>query len=842
MRFLHILTFLLCFSFLYAGNEPVNQRQLEWGAIQVNKFSENEINRFLYFKGATYNANHLPEYYERIKLPSSINSASATITNAVYAELNPEEAALVKISATEIKVNTTIGYERKEPCAIIQFIPIRKNESSGKYEKLLSFNLVLTQNVQTQSKTQSISQNHALTSVLASGKWFRIGVTKDGIYKMSYSFLKNLGIDISSMDPRNIRLYGNGGGQLPYANSSFRRDDLTENSIIVQGESDGVFDSLDYVLFYGQGPTRWTYFNSSCAAFRHQKNNYSDTTYYFITTDFGNGKRIAQQASLSTSTDNVTTFDDYAYIEEDLVNLLKSGREWYGFNFDIVTVFNTTFNFPNIDASSPATIKTDLLSRYSSTSSYVVNCGAATQTISALGVPVSLYYGDYASNANGCLSVPNPSSLLNVTVSKQTSGATGWLNYIEANVRRQLNMYGEQMIFRDSKSVGVGKAAQYTINTSGSLQVWEVSDPTNVKLQVATNNITNIQFIAASDSLREFIAFTGNSYYTPSAIGAVPNQNLHALPQSDMVIIAHPLFWNEANTLANFHRSHDNMTVTLVTPQQVYNEFSSGAQDVSAIRDFMKMFYDRSTGYADLPKYLLLFGDGSYDNKYRLANNTNYIPTYQSDNSHDPTASYVSDDYYGLLDDSEGNWTETAADLVDIGIGRLPADNVQEAQGMVNKIIKYSSPAPASAVQGAVCNNIENTSPFGDWRNVICFIGDDEDNNTHISQANQMATLVNTNYKNYNVDKIYFDAYAQETTPGGNRYPDVTDAITKRVLKGALIMNYTGHGGETGWAHERVIDISTINDWGNVKKLPLFVTATCEFSRYDDPARTSAGE
>ncbi|MBI2269426.1 MAG: type IX secretion system sortase PorU [Bacteroidetes bacterium] len=848
MRLLFVFILFLSYSIAFSGSTSPQDRKIAWEAIQVNKFSENESNRFLSFKGAVYNSNHLPEYFERIKLPDGTAHVGAELSNAVYEELSSEEIELVSISNNEIKPNVAIAYDRKVPYALIRFIPIRKNPSSGKYEKLVSFKLQLStssNNTTANATAKSYSPDqkiYASNSVLATGKWFRIGLTRDGVYKLTYDFLKNAGLDVTTIDPRNIRIYGNGGGQLPFANAIYRKDDLAENAIEVTGESDGKLDSADYILFYGQGPNRWNYKPGFCPAFQHNKNLYSDTTYYFITADLGGGKRITPQSSLSSSTDNVTSFDDYAFTEDDATNLIKSGREWYGFNFDILTTFNVAYNFPNMDTSTPAVVKADLISRCSNNSTYLVTCGSASQTLTAPSVPVSLYYGDYAAAGSTCLSVNSPSSPLNVTTTKQTADAVGWMNYIEVNVRRILSMTGNQMQFRDSKSVGAGKVAQFNLSSFDNLQIWEVTDPTNVKLQSAANSGGVFQFTLASDSLREFIAFNGNSFYTPTAIGVVPNQDLHSLPQSDLVIVSHPLFFNEALALADHHRTNDNMSVVVVTPQQIYNEFSSGAQDVSAIRDFMKMFYDRSTGYTDLPKYLLLFGDGSYDNKFRLLNNSNFIPTYQSDNSHDPTGSYVSDDFYGLLDNNEGTWSETSTDLIDIGVGRLPAKSVKEARDMLNKIILYSSKAPATAGQGAACNNLENTSAYGDWRNMICFIGDDEDNNTHESQADQMATVVNTNYKNYNIDKVYFDATAQQATPGGNRYPDATDAINKRVSKGALIMNYTGHGGEIGLSHERVVEISTIENWENLYRLPLFVTATCEFSRFDNPALTSAGE
>jgi Peptidase family C25 len=335
-----------------------------------------------------------------------------------------------------------------------------------------------------------------------------------------------------------------------------------------------------------------------------------------------------------------------------------------------------------------------------------------------------------------------------------------------------------------------------------------------------------------TDNLRQFVAFTGLSYYTPSAVGKVANQNLHSLSNKDFIIIAYPDFVQEAEQLAAYHENTDGLSTVVVTTDQIFNEFSSGAQDVSAIRDFVKMFYDKASSAAELPNYLLLFGDGSYDPKHRFSSNTNFITSYQSINSTVVTDSYVSDDFFGLLDDSEGLW---AGDAVDIGIGRFPVKSKLEAQTAVNKVINYKK-------TGGVSTATNSGSTFGNWRNVLCFIGDDEDTNLHISDADKLATFVDTMYGDYNVDKIYLDAYLQETKPGGSRYPGVIEAINRRIDQGALVINYTGHGGELGLAHERIVDVSQINKWSNSDKLFLFYTASCEVSRYDDPERTSAGE
>jgi len=243
--------------------------------------------------------------------------------------------------------------------------------------------------------------------------------------------------------------------------------------------------------------------------------------------------------------------------------------------------------------------------------------------------------------------------------------------------------------------------------------------------------------------------------------------------------------------------------VAVVTQQQVFNEFSSGTPDVSAIRNFMKMFYDRAGGTANSCRYLLLFGDGSYDNrgsgdkKY----NTNLILTYQSGESLSPTASYVSDDYYGLLDTDEQMYDG----LLDIGIGRLPASDIEEASSLVEKIIGYDNP-----------------DKQGGWRNQLCFIGDDEDSNIHMRQADELANYVGDHYPVYNSNKIYLDAYPQEELSTGPSYPDVTRAINDQVNRGALIINYTGHGGTQGLAHEKILTTNEIRSWTNKEKLPLF--------------------
>ncbi|MDQ3190906.1 MAG: type IX secretion system sortase PorU [Bacteroidota bacterium] len=822
--FFLILSFYLLLNFGFAQTKG-NKIEIAWKPSAILFKSDKETIRFLSFENAVVDEgyNYLPAYLHREKIIGNPNNIQAELTNAVFQELTQEEMHLVDglddIKGA-IKIQTSVGYDKKQAYALVGFVPIQFNNITGSYEKLISAEINLTYSGNKNSRSVN---NYAPNSVLSTGDWYKIGVTKDGIFKIDYDFLKSIGLNPQDIDPRNLKIYGNGGGMLPFANSKERIDDLIENAILVNGESDGRFDSTDFVLFYGQNPNRWKLNNDK---YIHELNLYSDTTFYFITVSNGLGKRVQNSPAPSlTTTHVVTTFDDYAFHEKEVYNLIKSGRVWYGEKFEYVTSYDFSFSFPNIDISTPANLSGDFAARSASISKFTTNVDGAIMEATIPHIVFSNYNGPYANQGQSTMTfIPKSSNIsVNVTYNKPNSSSLGWLNYLQIHARRQLKMQGNQMIFRDKKSLGAGNVAEYILsNTTAAIKVWDITQPYNIVNQdlVAAGN--SHSFKASADSLREFVAFNAVEFYSPSFSGKISNQNLHGVGQAEMVIVSHPLFINQSNELAHFHRSRG-LSVEVVSTESLYNEFSSGAPDVSAIRDFMKMIYDRAATQNELPRYLLLFGDGSFDNKGKGASNTNFILTYQSLNSLEPTSSYVSDDYFGLLDDQEGDWLSTS-ELVDIGIGRFPVKTVAEAQNAVRKIKSYYDP-----------------KTLRDWRNFVCFIADDQDNNLHLVQAEFMANN-SVKDKNYNIDKIYLDAYQQISTPGGKRYPEVNEAITRRFEKGALIVNYTGHGGEIGLAEERILSTPQINNWKNSDNLPLFVTATCEFTRFDDPSLTSAGE
>jgi len=823
------------------GQGKVMHRQLDWKSPVETSVSENETLKSLYFTGASYDDSNMPVFRETIPLDDNVQAASVEIENAVYGKL--DEAILVPGKAVlqaqpVAKVET--AFRRKKPYACVSFPAIRRS-ATGQIEKLISFDLKISPVSYRNGSPNQTARAYTHSSVLASGDWYKVGVTQTGIHKITYQNLKSMGIAVDQLDPHNIRIYGNGAGQLPFLNSAPRNDDLQENAIYVEGESDGHFDQNDYILFYGQKQVTWTY-NSSTKKYTHSVNEYSDTTYYFLTASSSAGKRIPQRASSSTSpTQVVNSFDDYEYHEADLYNFLKSGRGWYGENFDLQhTQELFDFHIPNLQCSTSDTLKiaAHVIGRsFSDEVLYKLYCNGQLTDSKTTAVTNGSVTADFAkeNNLSGAVTSCPETFSLKLAFSCLDQSAGGWLDFIEINARRKLDFSGagDQVIFRDSRSVGNASIAQFDIaNATPSTMIWDITDPINISRQMTGQGFGT--FVYPADILREYIAFTGNSYQTPSFIGRIANQNLHAMQQAQLIIVTNPKFLSEANRLAEFHRSHDGYNVNVATTAQIFNEYSSGSQDVCAIRDFIKMFFDRASSPADMPRFALLFGDASYDNKYRLANNTNFVTSYESESSLNQTTTYISDDFFGLMDESEGVWSPWGnAELMDVSVGRLPVKSTVEAAAMVNKIISYSTPDGST---------VSSESNLNDWRNIVTFVGDDQDNNTHFSQSEALAISVRAANPVYNIDKIYLDAYKQVSTPGGQRFPDARSAIVNRVQRGALLMTYIGHGGEVGWAHERVLENEDINGWTNINHLPAFLTATCEFSRPDDPGRTSAGE
>lgn len=816
MQQIVLILFLILNIYKSFGQVSID-RTIDWSVKDIDN------DTFLWFEKAVYPdpSTMAPSYYELIGFDDlNINGIGAlTLTNQKWESLNELETA--KIKSIHLLSNNTLSYstskERGKNFLQITIPAIRLN--NGNLEKLISFSITINEKPSSEKNinTQNISKT---ASVLNSGKWIKVSVENCGIHKITYSELQSFGLSNLS----NISVWGNGGKKLPYMNNEPSTDDLNPIPIYIEKGTDGIFNQGDYILFYAEGAKTLSY-NTTVDVWSIEQHPYTKKIHYFLTTS--QSQLLIETASTASgaATNSVNAYDAIVTFERNDTNLVKSGREWFGESFDITTTRTYSTNLTNPEIGSSLKVWIRAAARSSSTSNFQIK--ANSQPLGYLNLS-SVIIGDELADVASVNSqvytttIPTNSLSIELTYNKPNSASTAWLDFITINARQNLSYNGSQLLFRDIQSVGSGKVSQFTLqNANSSIKVWDITNINQTK-QIETQLTGNeLIFKQETETLKQFIAFEPSNTLSVTLIGEVPNQNLHGLNQPDMVIVTHPTFLQHANEIATLHQNNDGLSVAVVTNEQVYNEFSSGNTDVSAIRNLMRMLYKRASDDSEMPKYLLLFGDGSYNNLSNSKSNTNLILTYQSDRSINKTNSFVTDDFFGLLDDDEGG----ADGLLDIGIGRLPVKTTEEADIVVNKIKNYI-----------------NGNNNGIWQNQLCFIGDDEDGNVHMQDANTLAEYIKTNHKEYNVQKIYFDAYKQITSSGGASYPDVTKAVNTTVNNGALLVNYTGHGNERWLSHEKAIMLDDVLSWKNANALSLFVTATCEFSRFDDYHMTSTGE
>lgn len=672
-------------------------------------------------------------------------------------------------------------------------------------------------------------RTYAPHSVLASGTWFKLAITEPGVYKIDIPFLNNMGLNTSNLVSSAIRLYGNGGSILSESNASHPPDDLVENAIYVNDGGDGVLNGTDYILFYAGGPDQWID-DPGNNRFRHKKNIYSDSAFYFLSIG-GTGLRIPDQNNTGSAGVLVVSYNARYFHELDSVNFLSSGKEWYGEEFSDMPGRTLTRDFSLPGLLNPG-------------NSAMVSVATAARSINAPGKfdiivdgqPLLQYsipatgsgaYDPFAKELEQDLvfTANTQDLLLQLKYTPGSFNSQAWLNWLEIQWRKPLQVAASQQLdFRDRNSVG-SNTAQFSIAGAGpDLKVWDVTDPLHPvnRLGVLTGNSFNFKNEALQ--LHEYIAF--NSFLTPVAAGRVINQDLHLSTPADYIIVTTDLLKNEAARLAAFHEQNSNLAVKIVTVREIYNEFSSGACDPVAIRDYVKMLYDRAlqNGTAG-PRYLALFGDASFDYKDRIMGNTNFVPAYENNFSLDPLSTYTSDDFFGFLDDNEDINSASVTNLLDLGIGRIPVKTAAQAKDYVDKVIGY-----------------HQQQSFGAWRNNLTFIADDEDQNLHLNDAEAITQAASQVNPLFDIQKIYLDAYHQQTVSGGERYPEVNELVKNRVVNGTLIWNYNGHGSSRRLAEEVLLDESLLNEWDNRNRLPLFITATCDFAPYDNPLAYSLGE
>jgi hypothetical protein len=688
-------------------------------------------------------------------------------------------------------------------------------------------------------------QTYAANSVLSQGQWYKIGVRQTGMVKLDHSFLSSMGLDPNSIDPRNLQLYGNGGAILPQSNAAFRHDDLVQNPIQVAGQGDGRFDNGDYIAFFAEGPHTWRYDEES-QAFRHQYHFYSDTNYYFLHVGNEPGLRVSEGPVAGASTFEAESLRNYQFYEREIENPINTGRVWLGERMDLTNRRNFRFYVPDMKADGQIDLAVRVAARSDRPTFFTLSAGGQVVANTSIDV-VNLISTESTYYQVGLLQASVPASRINgndslvLTLEFNANGSSrseGWLDWIEVSYDQAPDVANRSQ-WMGTLEAGTGAGAIARLRLQGansSYQVWDVTNPVQAQAIPKTVSGNTLELTLAADSIKRLVAFRDASL-RPVSGRQIPNQNLHSLDLVDYLVIAPNQFRAQAERLASFHRNHYGRSAAVVGLDQIYNEFGSGKQDVSAIRDFIRMLYVRSLGMA--PGFVCLFGDGTYiykDISEARNNNTNFVPTYQSRNSRHQVNSFTSDDFFVILEEDEGYWGEGSGyesdasieiNTIDAAVGRLPIEDITQAQQIVDKIIRYA------------------TEPnYGNWRNKVVLIADhrDNDGNTHVRQADGYTSLIEGQAPCMTLEKIYMDNYRMVVTAGNEAFPEGRDALLRSMNRGSLILNYTGHGSENAWSYARIFNNSDIANLENQGRTPAIITATCEFGRYDNSDKRSGGE
>lgn len=814
------------------GNVTLNwteKKELSYGDYFYNvpQFNPKNYQFDTYTKSVNFNLN--------IILNNSLNENSLRITNVVFETITENQLGDIAVAAipTELKSSFKTYIARDKVYGNITISPILK-EGSG-FKKLVSFSYSFDQI--NANRNQPIVNNVAtvVNSVLNSGNWYRFYVEKSGVYRLSRSFLRSLGFE-TNVDPRKIKIYGNGGRMVPLLNSIPYPSDLEENAIQFIGESDGVFDNQDYILFYAEGVDNWSIEN------RTNLNLYEDKSYYYVTASGDNGKRITEMTQpLGNATTIFSTFDDYQFYEVDEENIAKLGRVWFGEQFSFDNEQEFKFKFPSLVTTTPLQISIHAAaSSFTPTNFKVEANNQLIGTIPFSALSVNSGFSAFDGTLNTTATVSSEDVTIKLTYDNSgVPNSKGYLDYINIKAKRNLQGFNKQFRFQVDQTNSLLGIGEYQISNATSInQVWDITDIYNVT-KVENNNQSSFSFKSTLGEIRKYIAVSNNDFFSPlkDSQSKVDNQNLKGsiftnaqgqFQDVDYLIITPKFLNTQAEKLANFHRNYSNLRVKVVNLETIYQEFSSGKQDIGAIRNFIKYVYFNASAQDKRVKYINLFGDSSFDFKDRISNNTNIVPIFHALNSYgESESSFASDDFFVCMDNNEGN-PNSFFTGIDIAVGRMIVSTVQQAEEMVNKVIEY-----------------HDFKSYGSWRNNYISIADDTDKSSDASLQVNQNNLTNELVAEkpfINFKKIFLDSYEQQTSAGGKRYPIARAEIFEAFEKGALVFNYLGHGGEDGLSAERIWEKSDGQNLNNRYKYPLFITVTCSFSRFDNPLRPTAGE
>lgn len=829
--FIFILSTLLCFgqqkgSIAIAWTE---NKQLSFGDFSLNVPSFQEEN-YQYIES-------LRELFfvKKFKESRLIDENSLQITNIIFESI--EESQLSSISKNNIP--TTVfaiiknSIARGNYYSVLTLSPFVKEGNT--FKKIISFDY----SFEASNSSRLVNENNVMAvsnSVLSSGNWYRFYVEKSGAYHITRTFLSELGINPDNVNPKKIKIYGHGGKMAPLKNSTPYPFDLEENAIQVVGEDDLIFNNEDYIVFYAEGMDNWSTEN------RTHINLYSDRSYYYINVEGDDGKRITTNIQPTGATTlNLNTFDDYQFHEVDLTNIGRLGRIWFGESFSIDEEQEFNFNFPNAVTSTQATIGIHVGGNSFVATNFTPTINGVAQSPLNLNL-ITLNSSSVASHSTGTYTVPSTANF-NVKLNFDNGGvptSKGYLDYIYISTKSNLTGYGKQFRFQYNNAASSSGIAEYQFNNANNIkQIWDITDLYNVT-KIENPNQANFSFKSNLGSAKKYIAIDYNDLYLPQKEQQtrVANQDLKGtiflnaqgnFQDVDYLIITPSGLTTQAEKLANFHRNYSGLNVKVVPTELIYQEFSSGKQDIGAIRNFVKYVYQNASTPNNRVKFLNLFGDASFDFKNRISNNTNIVPIYHSlDSYNSGVTSFVSDDFFCYMDANEGEIFVDSNFASDIAAGRMIVSSAQQADEMVNKVIDY-----------------HDLKSYGSWRNNFVTIADDADKpNDGSLQLNQNNVTDEIAAENpfVNTKKIFLDAYQQVTSAGGDRYPKAKEDIQNAFEKGSLVFNYLGHGGEDGLTGERIWDKFDGLNFYNRYRYPLFITITCDFSRFDNPLRPTAGE
>lgn len=682
-------------------------------------------------------------------------------------------------------------------------------------------------------------------SPFASGTWYKLKILETGIYELTGAYLSSAGVSLTGTPSDRIQIWGRPGVELAEKNNAARVA-LQELSIYVDDGNDGTFDAGDRILFYAQGPE--FAIRNGDGKLAHYLHDYADATYVFLTASTGatEGKRMSTYTS-STPVQTVTEVRQIKWLEEDIQKAeekIRSGREWLGQRFELSSGRQTqsilTFEHPSINSTKPARVDIRFVGR--STQSIGMQFSLNGTLVGNRSVaPISSYTseegragntGDFSQEVT--LGSGN-SVTIEGTLSASDPGSQAFIDYVRVEYTGGMVAENGQLSFFGAQSNGSEAVEYVTSGFTTEPVVMNVTDPLHPVLHSATSGSSTSEWIftGQADPFHQFSLHT--TFFTPSEISTLSNQNLRGISQSpDYVIITDDRLLSLAQEWAEYRNTYSGFKTLVVTQTQILHEFSAGATDPTAIRDFLKHLYDHALQQGIEPlQHVLLFGDTSHDTRNLVeGSRKNLVLTYESKESLSRINSYASDDYFGLLDDGEGEWVSfSSSERLDIGIGRWPVQTESEARIIMQKTKMY-----------------ESAASLGSWRTRFTFLADDDfpetdlNRDLHALNADGTAEVINLREKGVRVDKIYMLSYPVENSGGGRRIPQATEAMIRAFNEGSLVMNYSGHGNQFVLADERLFTPELLPGLTNSTKPTIFVTATCQFGRYDDHADQSGAE